>query len=39
MSKLWRDATGTRMWGVIGKTQYMMEELPILTSPNGRWVN
>jgi len=39
MSKLWRDATGTRMWGVIGKTQYMMEELPILTSPNGKWVN
>jgi hypothetical protein len=27
------------MWGVIGKTQYMMEELPILTSPNGKWVN
>lgn len=39
MSKKWFNATGTHMWGVIGKTQYMMEELPILTSPNGKWVN
>ena len=24
--------TGTQMWGVIGKTQYMMDELPILST-------
>jgi hypothetical protein len=39
MSSYWRKATGTRMWGAIGKTQYMSEELPILTSANGKWVN
>jgi len=27
------------MIGAIGKTQFMMEELPILTSDDGRWVN
>jgi hypothetical protein len=26
----WYKATGTRMWGAIGKTQYMTEELPVL---------
>jgi hypothetical protein len=26
------------MWGVIGKTQYMMDELPVLSSKNGKWV-
>ena len=30
MSKKWREATGTRMWGAIGKTQYMTDELPII---------
>ncbi len=39
MSKKWYSATGTRMVGAIGKTQYMMDELPILTSANGKWVN
>ena len=39
MSKKWFAATGTRMIGAIGKTQYMMEELPILVSDGGRWVN
>jgi hypothetical protein len=27
------------MYGAIGKTQYMTHELPILSSPNGKWVN
>jgi hypothetical protein len=39
MSKKWYTATGTRMIGAIGKTQFMMEELPILCSQNGKWVN
>ncbi len=39
MSTKWYRATGTHMIGAIGKTQFMMEELPILTSQNGKWVN
>jgi hypothetical protein len=39
MSAYWRKATGTRMWGALGKTQFMTEELPILTSEGGKWVN
>ena len=39
MSKKWYIATGTHMIGAIGKTQFMMEELPILCSEDGRWVN
>jgi hypothetical protein len=39
MSRKWKAATGVPMWGAIGKTQYMMEELPVLTSQNGRWTN
>lgn len=39
MSKKWYAATGTHMIGAIGKTQFMMEELPILISEDGRWVN
>ena len=39
MSKKWRAATGVRMIGAIGKTQYMMEELPVLVSQTDRWVN
>ena len=27
-----------RMIGALGKTQFMMEELPVLTSPGGKWV-
>ena len=39
MSRYWHAATGTRMWGALGKTQFMDEELPILTSEGGKWVN
>jgi hypothetical protein len=39
MSKYWHAATGTRMWGALGKTQFMDDELPILTSEGGKWVN
>lgn len=39
MSSYWRKATGTRMWGALGKTQFMDEELPILVSDGGKWVN
>jgi hypothetical protein len=39
MSKKWRAATGTNMIGALGKTQFMMEELPILISEGGKWVN
>jgi len=39
MSGYWHRATGTRMIGAVGKTQYMMEELPILVSQNDKWVN
>ena len=39
MTKKWNDATGTQMWGVIGKTQYMMDELPIISTKNGKWVS
>ena len=39
MSKLWREATGTRMWGAIGKTDYSTGELPALSSVGGKWVN
>jgi hypothetical protein len=38
MSEKWYRATGTHMIGAIGKTQFMMDELPILTSPGGKWV-
>ena len=40
MSQSWRKATGTRLWGAVGKTDYSkMNEngwMPIL-SPGGRW--
>jgi hypothetical protein len=39
MSKKWYAATGTHMVGAIGKTQFMNDELPILTSANGKWSN
>ena len=38
MSKKWHAATGLSMVGAIGKTQFMNDELPILTSANGKWV-
>lgn len=37
MSKKWRVAVGTPMWGAIGKTQFMTHELPIISSPGGKW--
>jgi hypothetical protein len=27
------------MIGAVGKTQYMMEELPVLVSQSDKWVN
>ena len=39
MSKLWREATGTRMWGAIGKTDFSTGDLPALSSVGGKWVN
>ena len=39
MSKKWHAATGTQMWGVIGKTQYMTDELPTITGPKAKWVS
>ena len=39
MSKKWRAAVGNRMYGAVGKTQYMTHELPILSSPGGRWTD
>jgi hypothetical protein len=38
MSKKWYAATGVPMWGVIGKTQYMMDELPVIVGQGARWV-
>jgi hypothetical protein len=39
MSKKWYRATGNHMIGALGRTQFMMEELPILVSQGGKWVN
>ena len=39
MSQSWRRAVGNRMWGVIGKTQFMTEELPVISTPGGKWTN
>jgi hypothetical protein len=39
MSKKWYAATGVPMWGVIGKTQYMMDELPVIVGQNAKWVS
>jgi hypothetical protein len=38
MSKKFYAATGVPMWGVIGKTQYMMDELPVTVGQNAKWV-
>ena len=37
MSKKFYSATGARMWGAMGKTQYMTDELPILSTAGGHW--
>ena len=39
MSQIFKKNTGVVMIGATGKTQYMTDELPILSSPNGRWVH
>ena len=39
MAKKWHAATGVPMWGVIGKTQYMTDELPIISGKDARWVS
>jgi hypothetical protein len=38
MSKMFKTQTGITMIGATGKTQYMTHELPVLSSPTGRWV-
>jgi len=37
MSQRWRAATGTSMWGLVGKSQYLTEELPVPATVTGRW--
>jgi hypothetical protein len=37
MSQKFRSATGTPMWGLVGKSQYLTEELPVPSSPTARW--
>jgi hypothetical protein len=37
-SKRFASATGGKMIGAKGKTQYMDEELPILSTPGGYWI-
>lgn len=39
MSQKWRAATGTQMWGVVGKTQYMTNELPMIVGKDAKWVS
>ena len=39
-TKAWKRATGVRMWGAVGKTDYAgvgNRILPTLSSPNGKW--
>lgn len=36
-SRKWRQATGVPMWGAVGKTQYLTEALPIISTPGGNW--
>ena len=38
MSQKFRSATGIKMIGANGKTQYMTETLPIISTPGGYWV-
>ncbi len=37
MSKKFRAATGIRMWGATGRSQYNTHELPSLATRDGRW--
>ncbi len=36
-SRKWRSATGVPMWGAVGKTQYLTEQLPVISTPGGKW--
>ncbi len=38
MGRRWRQATGARMIGAVGKTDYSNGRVPVLSSENGRWV-
>lgn len=38
MTKKFAQATGVRMWGATGKTQYQTDALPVISSPGARWV-
>jgi hypothetical protein len=37
-TKKWATATGVKMWGAVGKTQYNTETLPHISTIGGRWV-
>jgi hypothetical protein len=37
MSQKWHEATGVRMWGVVGKTDYSISNTEALISPGGYW--
>lgn len=37
MSQKFRSATGTPMWGLTCKSQYLTNELPVASSVGGRW--
>ena len=39
MTSYWRKATGTRMWGAVGRTDYSNEEQVMLSDANGKWAN
>ena len=39
MSAYWRRATGLRMWGAIGRTDYSNDDAVMLSTPGGKWVN
>src|SRR5207249_4563049 len=38
MSKRFAQATGAKMWGAVGRTQYMTDTLPELAQADGKWV-
>jgi len=38
MSRKFRRVSGVKMWGAVGRTQYMTEELPVLATPeDSKW--
>lgn len=39
MTAYWKRATGTRMWGAVGRTDYSNEEQVMLSDPKGKWVD